>query len=180
MNSKGDELSQWGIVALIHHLCLASLDQESSVLLGVGLLDVALGHLLHEHVGLNIDLLTEDEAGSLVDDAPLASDNEGSDGGLGVDKSVDAVLEVGDGELVGGLADGLLVSDGVGGGLADAYGARLEVVGDESRAKGLDHQVVVVDGGEDGVAVDAGGDGGGDDGGRHFGGGLKTGGIVKK
>ncbi|KZL65427.1 hypothetical protein CI238_11013, partial [Colletotrichum incanum] len=144
------------------------LDEESGVLLGVSLLDVALGHLLHEHVGVNVDLLPEDEAVGVLDDAPLAGDDEGTDRGLGVDEGVDTVLQVGDGQLVGGLANGLLVGDGVGGGLTKTDGAGLKVVGDEGRAEGLDHEVVVVDGGEDGGLVNAGRDGSGDDGGRHF------------
>jgi hypothetical protein len=69
------------------------------------------------------------------------------------------------------LANGLAVGNGVGGG--GGFVARLEVVGDEGGAEGFDHEIVVVEGGDDDGGVDA-GEGGGDVGGRHGDGGVKV------
>lgn len=69
------------------------------MLLGMRLLDVALGDLLHHEVCVNLDFLGE----LALDDAPLAGDGEDADRGLSVDEAVDAVLGVGEGQGVGGL-----------------------------------------------------------------------------
>jgi hypothetical protein len=83
-------------------LSLDSLKQLD-VLLGMRLLDVALGHLLHHEVGVDLDLLGE----LAVDDAPLAGDGQGADGGFGVDEAVDAVGDVGERQGVGRLWKGV-------------------------------------------------------------------------
>lgn len=69
------------------------------MLLRVHLLDVSLCHLLHHKVAVNVDILDQ----LVIDDAPLAGNGENSDGGLRVDEAVDAVGDVGESELVGGL-----------------------------------------------------------------------------
>jgi hypothetical protein len=67
----------------------------------VRLLDVALGHLLHHEVAVNLDILDQ----QAIRDAPLARDGQHADGRLGVDEAVDAGGCVGEGELVGCLKE---------------------------------------------------------------------------
>jgi hypothetical protein len=62
------------------------------------------------------------------------------------------------------LANGLAVSDGVGG--RSGLVAGLEVVGYQGGTEGFDHEVVVVEGGDDDCGIDA-GERGGDVGCRH-------------
>jgi hypothetical protein len=69
------------------------------VLLRVRLFDISLGHLLHHEVPVNLDVLDQ----LAVCYAPLPRDGEGANGGLGVDECVDAVGDVCEGKLVGGL-----------------------------------------------------------------------------
>lgn len=147
------------------------------------LLDVALGHLLGDHVAVNLDVLLQLAVGN----PPLAGDLERADGRLRVNERVDTAGDVGEGKLVGGLlngqrlsrshantamylANGLLVGDVVGG--LGGRVARVELVGDEGRAEGLDHEVVVVESVDDLLLADAGGQGSGNAGGGHFGGGI--------
>ena len=79
-------------------LSLSSLEQLS-VLLGVRLLNIALGNLLHHEVAVNHNVLDELAARN----APRAGNSQDTDRRLGVDKGVDAVRDIGQGELVGGL-----------------------------------------------------------------------------
>jgi len=73
--------------------------QELHVLLRVGLLNVVLSNLFHHEVGVNVNLLAELAASH----TPLAADGEDTNGGFGVDEGVDALGDVGEGELVGCL-----------------------------------------------------------------------------
>lgn len=77
------------------HLNLHRLKQLS-MLLRVGLLHVALSHLLHHKVPVNNNILRQLAAHN----APLARDGQDANGRLGVDERVDAVGGVGEGELV--------------------------------------------------------------------------------
>ena len=72
---------------------------QLGVLLRVRLLDIALCHLLHHEVAVNLDILDE----LAVGDAPLAGDGQHADGRLCVDEAVDACGSVGESELVGCL-----------------------------------------------------------------------------
>jgi hypothetical protein len=74
------------------------------MLLGMRLLNIRLGHLLHHKVGIDVDFLDQRAAC----DAPLARDGQHADWGFGVDERVDARGDVGQGELVGGLMWGLV------------------------------------------------------------------------
>ena len=66
------------------------------MLLRVSLLNIALGNLLHHEVAVNDHVLSELAAA----DAPLAGDSQDADRRLSVDEGVDAVGDVGEGELV--------------------------------------------------------------------------------
>lgn len=125
------------------------------------LLDVALGHLLGDHVAVNLDILLEGP----VDSPPLAGNLQRADRGLRIDQRVDAAVDVGESELVRRLTNGLLVGHVVGG-LCGRI-TRVELVGDEGGAEGLDHEIVVVEGDDDLLLADAGRQRGGDAGGGH-------------
>lgn len=142
------------------------------------LLDVALGHLLGDHVAVNLDILLEGP----VDSPPLAGNLQRADRGLRIDQRVDAAVDVGESELVRRLCilsaacgcagcrdthltNGLLVGHVVGG-LCGRI-TRVELVGDEGGAEGLDHEIVVVEGDDDLLLADAGRQRGGDAGGGH-------------
>lgn len=148
------------------------------MLLRVCLLDIPLGNLLHHEVAIDHHILGQLAAGH----APLARDCQDADGGFGVDERVDAGGDVGEGELVcclwivsmlcfdwrherSHLANGLLVGYAVGGRRSGI--ARFEGVADERWAEGLDHELVVVESGNDdgGIGV---ADGSLNVGGRHF------------
>lgn len=73
--------------------------QKLHVLLWVRLLNIALSNLLHHKVGIDVDFLAELAVGN----APLAADGEDANRGFGVDEGVDALGDVGEGELVGSL-----------------------------------------------------------------------------
>jgi hypothetical protein len=73
--------------------------QELHMLLRVGLLNIALSNLLHHKVGIDVNLLAE----LAIRNAPLAGDSKDADGRLSVDEGVDALGDVGEGELVSGL-----------------------------------------------------------------------------
>jgi hypothetical protein len=73
--------------------------KQLDMLLGMRLLDIRLGHLLHHKVGIDIDFLNQGAA----HDAPFARDGQHADRGFGVDERVDARGDVGESELVGGL-----------------------------------------------------------------------------
>lgn len=75
------------------------------MLFGVALLNAALDHLLHDHVGVNGHFFLD----FVVVDSPFALDVDGARGGLAVDHGVDAVLGVNQGEGESGLPDGPLV-----------------------------------------------------------------------
>lgn len=158
-------------------LSLSSLEQLG-VLLRVGLLNIALSNLLHHEVSINDNILSE----LATANTPLACNSQDANRRLSVDEGVDAVGDVGEGELVcclslvriicceyGArkkyLANGLLVDYGVGCGCGLVAG--LEGVADECGAEGLDHEVVVVEGGDDDGGVGA-ANGSLDVGGRHF------------
>ena len=66
------------------------------------LLHIALGHLLHHKVPVNFNVLDQ----GAIYHAPLARDGEGADGGLSIDKGVDAVGHVCECEFVGCLHAG--------------------------------------------------------------------------
>lgn len=80
------------------HLSLRSL-KKLGVLLRVGLLNIALSDLLHHEVTVDDNILGQLAACN----APLAGNGQDADGRLCVDKGVDAVGGVGEGELVCGL-----------------------------------------------------------------------------
>jgi hypothetical protein len=69
------------------------------VLLRVRLLHIALGHLLHHKVSINLYILDQ----LAVFDAPLSGDGQGTDRGLGIDERVDSILDIRERELVCGL-----------------------------------------------------------------------------
>lgn len=108
-------------------------------------LNIPLNNLLNNHIRIDLDLFLQ----LAINDSPLAGNLHGAHRHLAVDERVDAVGDVGESELVGRLADGLLVGDVVGclcGGAA--FG---ETVFDELRAGRFDVEVVVVEGFDDGV-----------------------------
>lgn len=76
-------------------LSLSSLEQLG-VLLGVCLLNVALRNLLHHEVAIDDHILGELSA----DNTPLASNCQDANGRLSIDEGVDAVGDVGEGQLV--------------------------------------------------------------------------------
>ena len=67
------------------------------MLLRVRLLNIVLNNLLHHKVGIYVDFLAE----LSVRNAPRAADVEDANGGFGVDEGVNALRDVGQGELVG-------------------------------------------------------------------------------
>jgi hypothetical protein len=156
---------------------------------GMRLLHITLRNLLHHEIRIDIHLLTQ----LPILDPPLPRNREHAHGRLGVYKTVDAVGDVCEGEfvcclkeeglamcmngrwdLVGGgvesgwtyLANGFAVRDRVR--CACGFIARLEVVGDQGRTEGFDHEVVVVEGCDDDFGGDA-GEGSRDVGSRHLG-----------
>lgn len=66
------------------------------MLLRVRLLNITLGNLLHHKVSIDNNILRQLAAV----DTPLASDGQDTNGRLCVDEGVDAVGDVGEGELV--------------------------------------------------------------------------------
>jgi hypothetical protein len=56
------------------------------MLIRMRLLNIALGHLLHHKVGIDIDLLTQ----LAVRNAPLSRDGKHADRGLSVDEGIDS------------------------------------------------------------------------------------------
>lgn len=89
-----------------HSLGLGGRD-ETLVLLGVTLLDTALDHLLHDHVGVKGDGLLD----AVAVDGPLALNVVGARRGLAVNDSIDAGVGVNQGQSKGGLPNGALVCD---------------------------------------------------------------------
>ena len=77
------------------HLSYRSL-QQLDMLCRMRLLHITLRNLLHHEIRINVDLLAQ----LAIGDTPLAADSQYADGGLGVDKGVDAVGDVGEGEFV--------------------------------------------------------------------------------
>ena len=66
------------------------------MLLRVRLLHIALGHLLHHKVPIDLDIFNQHP----VLNTPLAGDGKNTNGGFGVDERVDACGDVGEGEFV--------------------------------------------------------------------------------
>lgn len=123
---------------------------------GMTLLHIALDHLDHQHVGVNLDALLQLVAGH----APLALEADGSSGRLGVNEGVDAVLAAGECERVSGLANGLLVRHLVDAWLVECGCAGYQLVGDVLWAGCLDVLVVVVQNGNNSLGGSTGWDAG--------------------
>jgi hypothetical protein len=77
------------------------------MVLSVLLFQIALDHLLHDHIGINVHLLAQ----LVVDDPPLSGDSQSANRRFSINKSVNAVGCFGEGEGVCSLANGLLVCD---------------------------------------------------------------------
>lgn len=69
------------------------------MLLRMRLLDIALCHLLHHEISINLNLFDQ----LTLRNPPLGRNSQGTNGWLGVDERVDAVGDVGESELVGCL-----------------------------------------------------------------------------
>ena len=81
------------------NLCLDGLLQKKSVLLRVRLLHVALGHLLHHEIAVNLDIFDE----HTILNTPFSCDGKDTDRRFGIDERVDTCGDIRERKFVGCL-----------------------------------------------------------------------------
>ena len=113
------------------------------MLLWVCTIHIALRHLLHHKITIDFHVFGKLPAFH----PPLSSNCQSTNGRFGIDEGVDPTVDVGEGKLIGGLTDGLLIGDRIDS--LTGWVARVEFVRNERRAESFDHELMVVESGDD-------------------------------